>query len=133
MVAEYFDGNTFITNADDLCTGNLSVSIESGSLNASETCVMDIANPGTSGAGCDAVAPVDKQFTMPPESDGNFKLWLRAPGSDNTGNVDVQIDTLPNWLMYDWNGDGTETGPTGRATFGIFQGNPRQIYMRERY
>jgi hypothetical protein len=26
-----------------------------------------------------------------------------------------------------------EEAPTGRATFGIYEGNPQQIYMREQY
>ena len=54
--------------------------------------------------------------------------------------VDLSVATgagLP-WLQYDWPSDGNMDGvpdddPVGRATFGIFRGNNRIIYMRENY
>jgi hypothetical protein len=42
--------------------------------------------------------------------------------------------TVPAWLRYDW--DNTTPGdenPSARASFGIYKGNPRHIYMRELY
>ncbi|MCA1799559.1 MAG: carboxypeptidase-like regulatory domain-containing protein [Xanthomonadaceae bacterium] len=51
------------------------------------------------------------------------------------GSVDVSADLtgagLP-WLQFDWAGDGLED-PVGRASFGLFDGNPRRIYIREIY
>ena len=44
------------------------------------------------------------------------------------------IPNVPAWLQFDWDGDGSyDNLPRGRATFGIYQGNDRKIYMRERY
>lgn len=71
-----------------------------------------------------------------PAAAGRIDVRLTAPGAGNTGYVDVEPDLsvdgadLP-WLLFDWDGDGTERGPEARATFGIYGGNERQIYIRE--
>ena len=133
MTVEYFNGTAFSKNTADICTTGLTVSLVSGSLEASDTCVMDSGSPGLSGVGCNVSGHIEKQFNMPPVVGGDFNLWLRAPGANNTGNIDVQVNTLPEWLRFDWNDDGTATGPEGRATFGIYEGSPRLIHIRERY
>ena len=75
---------------------------------------------------------------------GAAGLSLIGPGAGNDGTVDIVVDLsvatgagLP-WLQYDWPSDGNMDGvpdddPVGRATFGIFRGNNRIIYMRENY
>jgi MSHA biogenesis protein MshQ len=50
-----------------------------------------------------------------------------GPGS--TGYVVYEFPTH-SWLQYDWKGEGDEN-PSARATFGIFKGNERIIYLRE--
>ena len=36
------------------------------------------------------------------------------------------------WLFYDWDDNGMfDNNPTGRVTFGIFQGPSEFIYLRE--
>jgi MSHA biogenesis protein MshQ len=37
---------------------------------------------------------------------------------------------VPDFLQYDWKGEGDDN-PTARATFGIYKGNERIIYLRE--
>jgi len=57
-------------------------------------------------------------------------------GLGGTGFVDVTIrpGQLPSYLQFDWDSDGLyDNNPTGRATFGIYKGSPRNIYLRERY
>jgi MSHA biogenesis protein MshQ len=73
-----------------------------------------------------------EQLIVPPAA-GNFNLVLRAPGAGNGGALTVTGD-VPAWLRYDWSTatPGLEN-PTGIATFGIYQGNPRRIYQRERF
>ncbi len=62
---------------------------------------------------------------------GNFNLWLEAPGSGNTGSVDVTAD-VPVWLQYNWTG--VLDNPKGRATFGIYNsGSNKIIHRLERY
>lgn len=75
---------------------------------------------------------------------GDAGLSLSAPGIGNDGTVDIVVDLsdatgagLP-WLQYDWPSDGNTDGvpddnPVGRATFGIYRGNDRIIYIREVY
>jgi MSHA biogenesis protein MshQ len=60
---------------------------------------------------------------------GNL-IWTK-PGANNTGYVDMTISS-PNWLKFNWNGAG-DTNPSARATFGVYSGNTKIIYMREVY
>lgn len=114
---EYLDASqVYQTHSDDnLCStllpGQLTLDIQ---LNNGDTTAASIVNqPG-------GVA-------------GLFHYELSAPAAQNDGYVDITTDlsTLP-WLRYDWNGDGSHNNnPSARATFGIFKGNPVQIYQRE--
>ena len=102
-------------------------------LAAGETCVQDTGNPGASGQGCAAAGPIAERFDATHALSGSFNLYLRAPGAGNDGSVDVSADlsAIP-WLRHDWTGGGP-ADPTGRATFGLYRGNDRQIYIRELY
>ena len=69
-----------------------------------------------------------------PVGNGTFITGMHDPAnpitlnsSNNAGNVDATLN-VPTYLEFDWDGD-----PTGKATFGIFDINPRQIYIREIY
>jgi MSHA biogenesis protein MshQ len=72
-----------------------------------------------------------------PLDGGDAHLSFSAPGDE--GYVDVTADlSLLDWLRYDWNRDGNNDGnhdedPLGRATFGIYKGNPNLIYLRETF
>lgn len=65
-------------------------------------------------------------------------LGFAAPGEGNTGWVDttLTLDAALPWLRDDWDDvDGASDGPydglpVGRATFGIFTGNPAWIHFR---
>lgn len=52
-----------------------------------------------------------------------------APAGGATGVLKVSADAPP-WLEFDWQGSG-DIDPVGLATFGIYRGDPRVIYMRE--
>jgi hypothetical protein len=72
---------------------------------------------------------------------GNININLTAPNM--TGYVDIETNlTATNngasllWLQYNWPYGGSTNGaftadPHGHATFGIFKGNDRMIYMKE--
>jgi len=78
--------------------------------------------------GCSTAGSAAKRFKEPPEN-GNFNLTLKAPGSGNSGSMNVTA-TVPNWLKYNWTGSGI-TNPSARATFGIYK--TPIIYIRENY
>lgn len=76
---------------------------------------------------------------------GGNTVTLKAPGAGNTGYVDIQAflktgesntANLP-WLLYDWPYNGSTGNPAddpiGRVTFGVYQGNPKQIYQYEKH
>jgi hypothetical protein len=136
MQAEYYAGAGvgFVANGDDSCSTNVSVVLSgfTENLAAGETCVLDSGWPGASGQGCAAPAVAGLQFAVPPVN-GNFNFNLAAPGVGNTGGVTVTA-TVPDWLRFDWNAATLgEENPSGQATFGLFGGNARQIYLREIY
>lgn len=141
--AQYWSGSTdgFVTNTVDNCTTVTMSAFTNpqGNLAVAETCVQDTGNPGLSGpaVACSIAGPVTERFREGGSLGGDFNLFLRAPGSGNDGSVDVSLDLSPTgnnlpWLRYNWTGSG-DSDPIARATFGIFRGSPRHIYLRERY
>jgi MSHA biogenesis protein MshQ len=109
ILTEYYSQGGYIQNSDDSCTALdsslLLLSNYSGNLADGETSV--------SGSGV---------LTMGVST----ALSLLAPGLGNDGSVvlEYDLDATP-WLTLDG------VNPTGNATFGIYKGNPRLIYMRE--
>ena len=124
----------WITNNADTCSSAVlnALSNFQGNLSPGETCVQDTGNPGVSGQGCAAAALPADRYTSPPAA-GNYNLNLRVPGAGNDGSVDISanLSTKP-WLRFDWHGTG-DADPTGRATFGLYRGSPRHIYLRQRF
>ncbi len=114
VLTEYYDGSSFILNSLDSCTNydfnNLALSNYQGNLIAGNTTA---SGSGTLLSGI-----------------GN-NLGLSAPGVGHDGSVDLTLDLSQatganmEWLQVGGN------NPIAKATFGIFKGNPRLIYMRE--
>jgi hypothetical protein len=134
VTAEYYAGPAigFVPNIDDTCTMGLALMLGGYTETLSATCALDGGTPGASGIGCAAPAPSAQQFRQPPVA-GNFNLTLAAPGPGNTGGVTISA-TVPDYLRFDWNAalPGNEE-PSGHATFGLYEGQSRQIYLREIY
>ncbi|OOG26795.1 hypothetical protein B1C78_04605 [Thioalkalivibrio denitrificans] len=117
MVTTYFLDGTFRLNTEDNCT----------LVNAGDVDLDIQLSGGTTSA----------DVFNTPASAGRLDIELSAPGAGNTGYVDVTPDIstsngadLP-WLEFDWDNDGTPRGPEARATFGVYGGNERHIYIRE--
>jgi MSHA biogenesis protein MshQ len=68
-------------------------------------------------------------YANSPLSGGLAGLSLAAPSG--TGYFDLTIN-VPGYLEFPWR-SATASDPAARATFGIFKGNDRLIYRRERY
>nr|WP_320114852.1 DUF6701 domain-containing protein [uncultured Desulfuromonas sp.] len=109
--SEYFDGKNFVVNGADNCTAlllNQFAFDPSPATIANANGLTDVAN-------------------------GEGALDWTSPVYP-VGYVDVKVDlsTGPYWLQYDWDGDGSEDDPpAARATFGIYKGSERIIYLRE--
>ena len=97
---EYWNGTGYATNADDtLSMPVFTLGNYTGGLNTGETILS---------------API---FVS-----GVGQLMLSAPGSGNSGSVDVTATSL-SYLP----------GDSGRATFGVYKGSNEFIYLREAY
>ena len=138
LEVQYFNGTAFIPNTDDNCTT-----------------IDDIAGDGAP----DLILSNDVEAS--PQTDGDIlvcpahsttlslannpvvlglgKLSFSAPGKGCSGYSNISVDlgtTSPPgqnkpWLQYDWSIDGTNTNPTGRVDFGVFEGQNQLIYTRE--
>ena len=111
VLTEYYAGTAFVLNMLDSCTPydslNLSLGNYQGNLVSGDTTA---SGSGTLLSGI-----------------GN-SLSLSAPGVGHDGSVDLVYDLDAaglSWLKLSGN------NPTAKATFGIFNGNQRLIYMRE--
>ncbi len=138
--AQYWSGaptNAFITNTQDSCTSiatnNEAMGNFTNNLTACETAIT-------------AVSAL---------SSGRSTLMLAAPGSGNSGSVDLTVNlsagtsgttcttvggaTVPatganrTYLQGNWTGINYDQNPTARAAFGVFRGAEEIIFVRENY
>lgn len=104
MRVEYWNGSAFDTNTSDDCT----------SYNASNLTVTPLLSNGSttaSGTG----------FVISGKAPLGSEISLSAPGSDNTGRVNLEF------LVDSWLGP----NPSAFAMFGQYRGHDRIIYWRE--
>lgn len=116
----------WVTNTADSCTQIPATSLSlSNNVAPSPVSPPTLKNIGTK----NTLASV----TFSPLSGGDAGLSLSAPGQGGDGYVDItaNLSARP-WLRFDWNGTG-DVDPSGRASFGLYRGSPRHIYLRQRY
>jgi hypothetical protein len=137
LETQYWNGTVFVTNDADNCTtlatNNAAMSNFTGNLAACET-----ANT--------AVSAFNR---------GRSILTLAAPGSGNTGSVDLAVNlsaaisgttctsvgggTVPAaganraYLQGNWTGGAYNVNPSARATFGVYKGSDEVIFIRENF
>ncbi|MCJ8319942.1 MAG: LamG domain-containing protein [Colwellia sp.] len=133
---EQYDGDNFEINIDEACIvptitdKKTTGAIHSGGLDLFDYRLVDL---DTLSAG-DTNATVDDSAFI----EGVFEAFVfSAPGSPNRGSLEVEYE-VPSWLKFDWRNidddfDGPYTdNPTAIVTFGLFRGNDRIIYWREK-
>ena len=124
---EYYSADGWVTNSADTCT-----SVAPTSLSLSNNVAPSPVSPPT--AKTIGSKTTTASIANSPFLSGDAGLSFSAPGVGGTGYVDVTANLTPNaWLRFDWNGTGSDVNPTGKATFGLYRGSPKHIYMRERY
>ncbi len=118
IYVQIWNGNNWQVHSGDNCT-----SITSGQFN--------LINWG------DGLSAGDKTIqSVTGFNNGTGTVLLRDNGSENTGRVTVQGNSLPNYLFYDYFEDvgvPSPDAPAGTATFGIYEGNGPVIYIRPNY
>jgi hypothetical protein len=121
--AEYFNGNSFTVNTADSCT-----SFDS-------TTDIDWSTPGTDYSGIasgDIESTGSGTLVYGSSSFSIHKTGSILEGPGTTGYADYTFNA-DSWLEFDWNGDGSETSPRPRASFGVYNRSKRLIYTREIY
>jgi hypothetical protein len=130
LTAQYYNGSTFVTSANDNCT-------------TPTLSMFSLSNPSTSngatqlGSATMTVGTGNSAASLlnSPVVNGLGGLTFSSPGAGNTGyiNVSSNFSSLP-WLLYNWNQAGLgNTSPTAVATFGVYQGSNKVIYFKEMY
>ena len=114
--AQYYTGTMWITNTLD--TG------------ASGTRLLGAPTITTSGISTVATCPALACGATTGFTAGLLDLRLSA--SNAPGYADVLLN-VPSWLRYPWKTAGVPISPLGRGTLGIYKGQNRIIYRRERY
>jgi len=128
---EYWNGATYVRNADDSCTRipREAINYPDGNLVDANNLTVDLGGGTTTGDYAD-LDPVGVGFSLS-DADHSFS----APGAGNTGSFQVQIDlTNRPWLRHDWNQDGDFSDlmlPPANIGFGSYRGHDRVIYWRE--
>ena len=124
FVAGYFDGSGYVPNLLDSCTtfDGVALGTYGGNLTAGETVLSFRNSQGLQ------IPP----YVVSAGSSAAGGYWLSAPGAGNDGSVLLTYAT-PDWLKFDWDGDGTVDNASGLATFGIYKGPERLIFRRELY
>ena len=131
----YWNGSGFVLNADDHCTqladANVALSNWQRDLNA-----------------CNTSVTLFGRFNA-----GRGNLRLSAPGTGNTGSVDLALQlgavaggstcvggaaaasaaASKSWLQGRWSGPDYDDNPSARASFGLHRGSKPLIYLREMY
>jgi len=114
---DYYTGSDFALNEPDSCwTYNTATEVS-------------LDQTGLSGGSTSVVAAADNLALGRPPA--GSELVLSAPLAGNTGDVGVTF-TVPDWLQGDYDDEGTLENPSALATFGVYRGNDRIIYWRER-
>jgi MSHA biogenesis protein MshQ len=127
LVEHYSSADGWVKNTGDTCT-----SVPANTLSLTNGSTPPPVTPPsliTVGTKTTTVTVANSPFLS-----GDAGLSFIAPGAGGEGYVDVSANlSAKTWLQFDWDGNGTDDDPTAKATFGIYKGNPRHIYFRERY
>ena len=113
MQIEHFDGTGYIVSENNNC-----VSYDASNITLSNISLNPLLTSATGDPG---------DFV-----DGKTRaIELTAPGTGNTGEIDVLYSTF-DWLKFDWDNTGSyDQNPTAVATFGLYRANDRIISWRE--
>jgi MSHA biogenesis protein MshQ len=133
--AQYWNGSGFTRNAADACT----------QLAANQ---VALTNWRRSLDVCETSVALSGRFVA-----GRGNLRFSAPGTDNTGSVDLTLQlgavgtgsgcvaevatpavgASQSWLQGAWTGGAYNQNPAARASFGLYRSSKSLIYMREMY
>ena len=132
MLAEHYNGNSFVTNIDDHCsvaTLNISDNSTTDNLQIADTCIWDTNNL-SGGNKCLTDSPIGESYL---EGSGlvagNFNVFLKAPNKIGSLKITANLDS---WMKFNWL-NGGESNPIAIASFGIYKGRDKVIYFREVY
>lgn len=125
--AEYWSGSTWLINDTDDCTVlDLTSQVE---LTSSGGDTGDGSTTVSLDGGTTSIDASQSELTL---SGGIGSIYFTAPGTPGWVDVLLQLDTTWPFLRDDLDDDGVyNDNPEGRASFGLFEGDSRRIFIRE--
>jgi Family of unknown function (DUF6701) len=142
---QYFNGTSFVDNTDDACMQLALTDLAlTSAIEVSETDGdVDISNAASCGGSGLAIGIIANTPFV--NGDAGLSFSVAAPAAACVGFVDTTLDLSAisltigsllypdlTFLQFDWDGLGAfDDNPSGRASFGIFQGPREFIYLRE--
>lgn len=143
LYTEYFDGRSFVLAQADNCStlkaNELSIAGVAASPFAPSYNVVHMTDGFSVGTTSLLTSADNTTTTTMASKNGEFSLVLSPPqfnqGAQGYTPIAIDLSHYP-WLQFAWSangkGPGETTLPGQNATFGIFRGNDRVIYWRER-
>lgn len=123
LYAEYYNGTEFIRNTDDSCT-------------TYDANALTFSNPNPGGFG---VTDNDATGTLDQGGYGTIDPVIQISSNGQQPGSICVAHTVPIYLRFNWAANpglsciDPDGDPAAKATFGIFDGSGRQIYIREVY
>lgn len=136
LLLEYYNGSNWTQNLQDSCTAlNLTTAGAWTFDRTYNTSTAQLTLNGNATSQLSLSAGPTKPTTTGTSSATAQQgyLWLNFTAPGVTDRVNYQITGTPNWLFFDWNGDGSQSAAdiSGWAFFNQWRGSDRVIYRRE--
>ncbi|WIM05212.1 MAG: LamG domain-containing protein [Candidatus Nitricoxidivorans perseverans] len=133
--AQYWNGNAFVTNTSDSCTGIASANINLGNKQGGLTGYVGPATPGGISAGKGSIVLTKPGTSVPGSVDLVVNLGATGGPPTDCQSVGGGTSAAMPWLSGKWCGANWDRNPTAHATFGVFGSSLKKgpIYLRESY
>lgn len=127
FATEYYNGSDWVFNGEDSCSeiNLVLVDLDGASAPAAGT----FTGVSVGGGSTDGTHNVSGggQIQI---NNGSSGFTFSAPGQGNTGSFPMDVSSVPDWLRFDWDQDGTHDDadlPQATITFGSYRGHDRII------
>lgn len=143
LYTEYWDSTGFVVSTDDNCStlnaDEIKIAGVTSTPFATAYNVMHVSDGFAVGTTTVDSTSSNTGTTSMSANSGEFSLVLNTPtfttGTSGYTPIEINLTAYP-WLQFAWSANGLGAGestlPAKNATFGIFRGNDRVIYWRER-
>ena len=131
FTVEYWNGSNFVINTAD---SSACSAIPLTAINFDGSTIDDPAQRSVTLGSGSTTGSLNINVINAQAAAGDYGLIFSAPGADAAGAFPLQLNSLNDWLRYDWSGNdqANELPPEAIVTFGRVRGDDRTIFWQER-